>query len=82
MRVFIAMTALVTAACAPLTEQELERMEYARVEREEAYRDYGATCQARGGVTIQRVNGRLKRSSAPEPGDHLGCARIKGAASY
>ena len=73
MRVLIAMTAMTLAACAPLTERQLEAREYRRLDFQARYHELRAECRAEGGMLYVEPARRLGRSSTPDPKDKIRC---------
>ncbi len=73
MKVLLAMTALLSVACTPITERERERREYQRVEFQAKFLEYRNRCHEKGGIILMHSYSRLRGSDLPVPGDRYRC---------
>ena len=75
MRGTILIATLLLAACAPLTQQQLEEREYRNVDWENRYLSYNQRCLAAGGrMVIQSSSShRLRQRNVPRRGDYYSC---------
>ena len=65
---------LLAQGCASLTEEELERREYRRVDRTNLFLEFKANCKYAGGrVHIYRWGTGSPRNKLPNPGDMYSC---------
>ena len=75
MRGIVLIATLLTAACAPLTQQQLDEREYRNVDWENRYLNYSQRCMASGGRMVIQSNSshRLRQRNIPRRGDHYSC---------
>lgn len=73
MKFLLAVTALLTVACTPITEREREQREYQRLDFQAKYLDFSNRCQRKGGIVLVKTTSRIRGSGLPEPHDSYRC---------
>jgi len=73
MKILLAMTALLSVACAPMTERERENREYQRVDYQAKYIDFRSRCQSKGGIILLTSTSRMRGSDLPARNDKYRC---------
>ena len=80
MRFAVLATSLLFAACAPLTQQQLDANEHGDAEWQNRYLAYNQLCADAGGriVTLSTSANHLRRTGFPRRGDYYSCTQCVG----